>query len=302
MEDRSHALIAIAFLVVFAIGAALVAWWMLAPGAVRVPYLLESKTSVAGLGAGSPVQFKGVQIGVVKSIHLDHETHRAIQVLIAVDKDFPLAQGSYATIGANGFLGPNIIDMHPGNEPSIIETSAAHPAHIPLRQGGMAALLNQAKTIVGDAKQTLASVRSLLSHENLKRVADTLNNIHQASAQLVEIERDLKPGAKQLPQLIADTRATMAQAKQLLANADRLVAGARAPLAAVGNAASSTAALTSQLNQESVPQLNALMGRLRVLSARLEALVNELQRSPQSLILGPAKPQAGPGEAGGSSG
>ncbi|MGH8224814.1 MAG: MlaD family protein, partial [Gammaproteobacteria bacterium] len=271
MEDRSHALIAIVFLVVFAVGAVLVAWWMLEPGAVRVPYLLESKTSVAGLGTGSPVQFKGVKIGVVKSIHLDHETHRAIQVRIEVDKDFPLAQGSYATVGANGFLGPNIIDMHPGTGSAIIETSAAHPAHMPLKQGGMAAMMDQAKAIVGEAKQTLESVRSLLSQQNIEQIADTLKNIHRASAQLVEIEADLKPGAKQLPALIAEARATIVQAKHLVVNADRLIAGARASLASIGNAASSTAALTAQLNQQSVPQLNALMSRLGVLSMRLEA-------------------------------
>ncbi|MGH8225638.1 MAG: MlaD family protein, partial [Gammaproteobacteria bacterium] len=73
-------------------------------------------------------------------------------------------------------------------------------------------------------------------------------------------------------------------------------------LASIGNAASSTAALTAQLNQQSVPQLNALMSRLGVLSMRLEALVNELDRSPQSLILGRPKPQVGPGESSGAGG
>lgn len=302
MEDRSHALIAIVFLIVFAVGAVLVVWWMLAPGAVQVPYVLESKISVAGLGAGSPVQFKGVRIGEVKSIHLDHETHRAVEVRIEVDKNFPLVQGSYATVGSNGFLGPNIIDIHPGKGSSRIQTSAAHPAHLPLRQGGMAAMLDQAKTIVTQVKETLGSVRSLLSKHNTEQIADTLDNIRQASAQLVEIERSLKPGTDQLPKLIAETRATIARAQQLVVDADHLAVGARAPLAAVGNAASSTGALMAQLNQAAVPQLNALMERLRVLSERLEALVNELNRSPQSLILGPPKPQPGPGESSGSGG
>ncbi|MGH8273132.1 MAG: MlaD family protein [Gammaproteobacteria bacterium] len=302
MEDRSHALIAIGFLVVFGIGAILVVWWILSPGTPRVPYVLEAKSSVAGLGQGSAVQFNGVQIGVVKSIRINPRTHRSIRVKIAIDKSFPLPKGSYATAGSSSLVGPTVVDIHLGKGPGDIHTSTKSPAHLRIKQGGLSAMMNEAGEIMRKAKQTLDSIQKIASQKNAKRVTATLKNIKEASAKLVALEKDIAPAAKQTPQLIAETRATMKKAQQLAANANRLVVSARAPLSAVSNAAGSAAALASQLNRETVPRLNATLVQLQALSQRLKALVEELKRSPQSLILGPAKPKPGPGESSGSGG
>ncbi|MGH8427463.1 MAG: MlaD family protein [Gammaproteobacteria bacterium] len=296
MEDRSHALIAIGFLVVFGLGAVAVVWWMLAPGAVRVPYVLESKSSVAGLGPGSTVQFNGVDVGVVKNIHIDRATHRSIQVLIMVDKKFPLPQGTKATVGSSSLVGPTVVDLQLGSSSRIIQTSAEHPAHLPVEAGGLSAMMDQAKKIIGDVQQTLKSARDVLSPQNRRQISDTLSNLRKASAHLVQLEKTIEPGAKELPGLIAQTRATIASAKDLAANANTLVAKAQQPMDSIGQAASSTAAFTTQLNQQTAPQLNALLVSLSTLVTRLNALSAELQQTPQSLILGPAKPKPGPGE------
>lgn len=297
MEDRSHALIAVVFLAVFGVGAALVAWWMLSPGVVRLPYQLESQASVGGLGPGSPVKFKGVLVGKVDSIRLDQKTHRSVEVMIAVDKNFPLPQGSYATISSNGFIGNEFVDLHLGSGSAVIHTSAKNPARLELKPAGLSELMNQAQGVIGDVHKTLASAQELLSPENRKKISATLSSIQQASAQLVDLERAAQPSVRELPALVVQTKDTLATARRLVANADALVARARVPMAAVGQAASSTAALTAQLNQQSAPQLNALLVRLRALSAQLEALSAQLRQTPQSLILGPAKARPGPGES-----
>ncbi|MGH8161508.1 MAG: MlaD family protein [Gammaproteobacteria bacterium] len=306
MEDRSHALIAIGFLIVFGIGAAAVVWWIVTPGAQRVPYVLNATSSVAGLGEGSDVQFDGVKIGKVQSIHIDKKTHRSIHVKVMIDKKFPIPKGSYATAGSSSLVGPTVVTIHLGKGPGIIHTSKQNPGQLKIEEGGISALMSQAGEIVTKAKQTLdtvqKAVQNIASHKNVKRISDTLKNIKQASAKLVALEQDLAPAAKQAPALIAETRATMEKAHQLVANANRLVVAARAPLSAVGEAAHSTAGLTAQLDRQTVPQLNATLVQLRALSQKMEALVGELKRSPKSLIAGPPKPQLGPGESGGSGG
>jgi phospholipid/cholesterol/gamma-HCH transport system substrate-binding protein len=296
MEDRSHALIAIGFLVVFGIGAALVAWWMLSPTMNRVPYLLESQTSVSGLGPGSPVKYKGVRVGAVRNVQLS-ANRRDVEVLIGVDADFPLPDGTYATISSAGLIGSNFVDLTLGNGPGTVQTSVASPAHLPLKQGSLAGLMDQAKTIVGDVEDTLHSVQSLLSGQNRKDISDTLADIREASAQLAELEKAAQPAVAQLPGLITQARTTLAAAKDLLANSNRLVVKAQGSVEAVGEAASSTAALSAQINQQSAPALTALLVRLQALTTQLQSLVAQLQATPQSLILGPAKAQPGPGEA-----
>ncbi len=303
MEDRSHAVIAIVFLVVFGIGAALVVWWILTPGAARLPYVLNAQSSVAGLGQGSDVQFDGVKIGMVKSIRIDRKTHRSIHVKVLINKSFPIPRGSYATAGSGSLVGPAVVTIHLGKGPGILHTSKENPAQLEIRQAGLSALMDQAGEIVATARKTLdtvqEAVRKIASQDNVGRINDVLENIRQASAKLVTLEKSLAPAAKQAPALIAETRATMDKAHQLVANANRFVVAARAPLSAVSNAAHSSASLTAQLDRQAVPQLTATLVQLRSLSRKMEALIGELRRSPKSLIAGPPKPRLGPGESGG---
>lgn len=296
MENRSHALIAIAFLIVFGVGAGLVAWWMLAPTTARVPYLLESHASVAGLGPGSPVNYQGVQVGAVRKIRLDPANRRQVDVLVAVDEDFPLPEGTYTTISSQGLIGNKAIELTLGRGNKIIKTSAKSPAHLPLKQGSLAGLMSQATDIVAEIKGTLHAVKKLLSDENRSRISDTLANIQKASARLDRLEKDVQPSVRAMPEVLRDTRLTLVKVRGLLARANRLIASAHGPVRAIGKAASSTGAVVAQFHQVTVPQLDALLEQLQRLSTHLEALTSKLQRTPQSLILGPTPTRPGPGE------
>lgn len=295
MEDRSHAVIAIVFLVVFGVGAALVAWWMLAPTTNRLPYMLESQASVAGLGPGSPVNYKGVRVGSVRNVRLAPD-HRSVDVLVGIDADFRLPEGSYATVGSAGLIGSNYVDLTLGKGPGTIQTSARSPASLSLKAGSLAGLMSQATEIVAEVKTTLESVQVLLSEQNRQQISRTLDEIRQASAELAKLEQAAEPGVKQLPALMTETRGVLARAHDLLVSSDRLVRRANTSMGAVGSAASSASALAQQIDQEAAPELTALLVRLRSLIARLQSLAAEIQKTPQSLILGPAAPRPGPGE------
>lgn len=300
MEERSHALIAIVFIAILGVGAGLVAWWMMAPGETRVPYVLVTKGNVGGLGPGSPVNYHGVQIGAVRTVKLDTNNRRRINVLIGVDASFPLPKGTQATIASQGLIGSKAIELNLGPGPGTIETRTQAPAQLTLNSGAMAGLMQDAGDIMTSLKTTLKSVQRLLNERNRKHIDDTLAQIDQASAQLVTLEQAAQPSLKVMPDLIHSVQKTLDAAHHVLAQADKLVASARQPVRRIGNAASAMAGLAVQLNQSTAPQLNALMSRLRTLGERLEALVDTLQRTPQSLIRGSARKRAGPGETRGT--
>ena len=302
MEDRSHAIIAIIFLALFGVGAGLVAWWMLAPSVARVPYVLESQASVAGLGPGSPVDYHGVRVGGVRKVSLDSRDRHIVDVRIAVDKDFPLPKGTYATVASQGLIGNKSVSLTLGKSGESIETSHESPAHLKLRPGQLAGLMSQAGEIVDEVKATLKSVQSVLNEQNRQSLTATLANVRKATARLAALEKAAEPTVRAMPGVVADARRTLASAHRLLKRADGLVAEARGPLHSVGHAASSAGAVLAQVNQTTVPQLESLMKRLRALSEHLQGLTVQLQSTPQSLILGSAPPKPGPGESKGHSG
>lgn len=300
MEERAHALIAIVFIVVLGIGAALVAWWMMEPGVTRVPYVLVAEGNVAGLGPGSPVNYHGVQVGAVRKVMLAPKNRRQIEVKIAVDESFPLPRGSYATIASQGLIGSKAVELDLGKGSSNIETSTEAPAQLTLKSGALAGLMKNAGDIMASLKSTLKSVQDVLSEDNRQHIAQTLAHIDRASAQLVALEKSLQPSLKTMPHLLGQVQDTLSAARDVLTQADKLVAAARRPVRHLGRAASAAAGLATQLDQTTAPQLDSLMDRLGTLSQRLEALVDTLQRTPQSLIRGPARKLPGPGETRGT--
>lgn len=300
MEERAHALIAIIFIAVLGIGAGLVAWWMMAPGVTRVPYVLVAKGNVAGLGPGSPVNYHGVRVGAVRKVMLSPQNRREIEVKIGVNSDFPLPKGSYATIASQGLIGSKAVELTLGKGAGTIETTVEAPAELTLKSGALAGLMQDAGDIMASLKSTLKSVQAVMSKHNRKHIDDTLAHIDRASAQLVALEQAAKPTLKAMPQLIAQVQSTLRSAHGVLVQADKLVADARRPVQSIGHAASAAAGLAAQLDQTTAPQLDALMNRLGTLSERLQALVDTLQRTPQSLIRGRARQLPGPGETRGT--
>jgi|GEM_PF-2136104 len=300
MEERAHALIAIVFIAILGIGAGWVAWWMMTPGVTRVPYVLIAEGNVAGLGPGSPVNYHGVQVGAVRKVTLAPKNRRQIEVKIAVDDNFPLPRGSYATIASQGLIGSKAVELNLGKGSGTIETTTQAPAQLTLKSGALAGLMQNAGDIMASLKSTLKSVQAVLSERNRGHIDDTLAHIDRASAQLVALEKAAQPAVRAMPQLIDRIQATLKSAHGVLQQAGKLVADARQPVRRIGRAASAAAGLATQFNQTTAPQLEALMDRLGTLSEHLQVLVETLQRTPQSLLRGPARQHAGPGETRGT--
>ena len=77
-------------------------------------YRISAKFQNAeGIYDGSDVMIAGIKVGVVESMSLDKENFFAIMVM-RIDDDVKLPQGSQAAIVTNGFLGGKFISIIPG--------------------------------------------------------------------------------------------------------------------------------------------------------------------------------------------
>lgn len=296
MEDRSHALIAVIFLVVFGVGAAAISLWMISPGAVRVPYLLESHINVGGLGPGSPVVYKGVTVGKVGYVKLDTSQPRNVLVLIRVNKGFPLSKNSYAVLGSQGLIGNKDIELHLGQPAPPLHSTTKRPARLALRAGELSNLMAEAGHIISSANSTLKAVHSLLSGKNKELIHNALVRINKATKLLVTLETKMGPVVDKTPGLLGEIEATLKRTRDVLNNANSLISKAQPSVREIGRVAGSAAGIGTQLNQQALPQLMALLRHLRILSSQLDQLARQLRHSPQSLIFGPSPRSAGPGE------
>jgi phospholipid/cholesterol/gamma-HCH transport system substrate-binding protein len=306
MENKAHAIIAVSFLVVFSIAAILVYYWLTHGAPTTRQYEIVTGQSVGGLKVKSDVQFKGLVVGSVQSIHFDKHNPAKVDVLIGVEPDVLIAKSTYATLDLAGLTGGRTLALHLGKgSRAPLKTSHDHPAHIPLHKGLLARIKKFAGKDLKKINKVIANAQKVLSDKNRKHLAATIRQLDTATQKVVTMENNLMPVVKQLPAIAESAHKTLAQSHALLARANALAKAAKKPMKKVGQAADSLAdfaatgdTLVRRMKHRTLPTIDKLSASVNAAADSVDALANELLAKPQSLIFGPPKARPGPGEPG----
>src|SRR4051812_27784006 len=68
-------------------------------------YKVYMAESVSGLSQDSAVEFNGVSVGTVKSINIDHANPQLVTLLLNIQADTPISQGTKAMLNGRGLTG-----------------------------------------------------------------------------------------------------------------------------------------------------------------------------------------------------
>lgn len=306
MENRSHAIIAVGFLIVFSIAAILIYYWLAHSQGEPRMYKIVTSQSVGGIQAESQVNFKGLLVGHVQKVEFDPKDRAKVDILISIRQDALVTKSTYAELQMQGITGQKSLTLKLGQgsrEP--LKTSENNPAVIPLHPNLLAQLEQNGKEDLKKINEILTNAKKLLSDENRQHLTATIRQIDTATRQVVDLEKQMMPVVKMLPSLVKSAQQSLDQSHQLLAKATRLADAAQKPMKNVGEAAKSLRdlsksgeQLTQKLVHQTLPDIDTLSDNLTRTAKSLDQLSQELQAKPQSLIFGPPKPKPGPGEPG----
>lgn len=308
MESRSHALVAGLFALVFGVGVVLALWWFSDQRDKTRDIVLVSEGSVNGLNVQSTVRYRGIAAGKVASIALDPEDPRKLLVKARIRADLPITLHTRARLASQGVTGLAFVALDdPGDDPRPLQGEGGKPPRLPLGPG----LVDQ----VADASvQTLKEVRELATRFSQLASPDNLARIERTLAKLESASEGLDKTLKETPQTLAAVRSiaskeNLARISRSLDNLERMSAEA-APLVkdgrslvvrleSVGARIETLVGSTGEgIATNTLPRLNVLLQELTVTSRQLSGLLDEIDDSPQLLLLGRRKPKPGPGEAG----
>lgn len=291
MESRSHAIVAVLFLVSLSLGAAFVAWWMQHGRPEEETYLIISPYDVSNLQAQAPVKFKGVRVGSVKQVELDPRTPNKVRIEIAVTNRTPVNQTTYAEIASTGLTGLTMVALHnkQASAPPL-KTSAEQPATIPMQQSLLQQVESQGTTLLSQSQQVVQRLNALLDQNNRTNIADILDHLDQATQKLVTAESALLPALRRMGPMTASIQDTLAQTKALLE-------AMRTDAQAFHKLMRSSIGVTNTLSEHTLPQFDELARHAEDAAAQINALTSELRRNPSSIIYGEQRPP-GPGEPG----
>jgi phospholipid/cholesterol/gamma-HCH transport system substrate-binding protein len=261
-------------------------------------YLAFSSESVSGLSRQAPVKYKGVEVGAVREIGLDPEDPQNVRLVLAIERGVPIKQDTVAVLSVQGLTGIAFLDLEGGSKdsPLLVPTGPGDFPVIATRPSLFRRLDTQVTALVADLSRAAQNVNQILDDDTraaLRRTASDLDTVvHAVAARsktidtvLVDAARTLENSARASAQLTELTR-------QVGRSADAVERAAEALRATATGATGGV----QQFRADTLPALQRLLADARAVTASLAQLAQELERSPNALLVGRQPMPPGPGE------
>lgn len=308
MENRAHALAAGLFALVLGVALLASLWWFSDGRESQRIYILESAGTVSGLNLEAQVRYRGIPAGKVSSITIDPDDLRKILVEIRLSDDIPVTRGTRATLAYQGVTGLAYVQLNDrGENLEPLVSANGEPPRIRLEPGLMEQLTETALDVTRRLKLVADRLGDFVNEENMGRLANTLQRLESAAAGADRSFQDVPKTLAAIREVLnrenlARLRSTLENLDQASANAGPAVAETRELMVRLQGLADRLDAATGttgeRVFEDTLPQLNALLKDLTVTSRRIGHLVEEVDASPQMLLLGREAVPPGPGERG----
>ena len=214
MENEKHYFRVGLYIVLLTLGLALFAMWLFANGLHHTKdYRIYFNESVSGLSLGSPVKYRGVSVGKVKTMAIDTDNPQRIKVTAELDKDTPVKLGTTASLKMQGITGTVFIELSGDAPPDAPKLTGREPT-IPTRESSINAVMNQLPQIMEKLSHFADQLAKISTDENIARFNQMLANLNNASADTEQILHDSKGNIIQSTQEVNETMGNLRKASR----------------------------------------------------------------------------------------
>ena len=215
MENKAHALIAGAFVVLITALLAGLAIWLTRDNTERNLYEMSTSETVSGLQPQATVRYRGVAVGKVERIGFDQKVKGNVLIRVSIDQAAPVTRSTFATVASQGVTGLGFIQLDDdggGSAERLVPTDD-DPPRIPLKQGGIDKLLKQSEVIFDQAELATTRINQLLSAQNEAAINTAVTQLAEAAGSINRVAKALEPAVATLPALSSDAQAALRSVK-----------------------------------------------------------------------------------------
>lgn len=143
------------------------------------PYLIFFHSSVSGLSKGSPVRYKGINVGTVDGISISEKDVEKIRVEVSIDQKTPVRKGTVATLGFGGLTGDSFIELKgtPQNAPPLLPQEGHTYPVIPAVESSLDRIFKTTPELLSHADSLIEKAALFFSEENRLSIQHILQNI-----------------------------------------------------------------------------------------------------------------------------
>ncbi len=319
METRANHLLIGSFVLVVVVGLFIFVIWLARVDVDRrvEQYDILFRGSVAGLGLGGDVRYRGIKVGKIDRIAVDPEDPGQVRVVVEISADNPIREGDEARLELQGITGIAYINIEgaiAGSRPITAREGEARPV-IPSSPSQIEKLFQGAPDLVARGivladraaelfdERNLALVNGILA--DVKSLTDSLASRRERLENIIDslddTSTDVSEAARSFRQLSAKLEALLDQLGGTLVDVDRIVGGDAARLFAelrgtnrsidglLGEAREVIAENRDGLatfSNDGLPELGRFLTEARLLVASLSRVTERLESEGARFLLG----------------
>lgn len=196
METDTHYFRVGLYIIAISVATAIFAMWIMSNG-IRdsQEYRMYFQESVSGLSIGSPVKYRGVNVGQVKNIAIDKNDPGLIKVNVEISGDTPVKTDTIASLKLQGITGSIYIELS-GSTTGAQDLAEANPTAripiIPSETSSITTIMSQLPQIMEKLTQFTDQLAKVTTDENMARINETLTNVSAITGDMRDVLRSTK--------------------------------------------------------------------------------------------------------------
>lgn len=171
-------------------------------------YYAYSSDEIGGIGANTPVRYKGISVGRVKSVAFRDIKEGTIQIEMLIDSQLLVRENARVVISSQGLAGANYLSLIQG-EGKALEKNNEDRMVIELDKGSLDKIMSKAGELSDDMAALLKNLNNTLSDENLKEIAILLKSLEQSAHNLnnlsIEVNKNMQNGEYNMREILTPT-------------------------------------------------------------------------------------------------
>ncbi len=191
-------------------------------------YDIYFEGSVAGLGVGGDVRYRGIRIGRVSALRIAAQDPGKVRVTVEISDGPQIREGDRAELQLQGLTGVAFINVQGADADSPpLRAALGEPRPvIPSRPSQIEKLFAGAPELLSRGIQLTEQLNALLGAENRALLSASLQNLHSFSGTLAGQRDSIVALLDELRSVAADLRGTAARADDFFAAGTQALHGA----------------------------------------------------------------------------
>ena len=261
-------------------------------------YTVYLHEAAAGLTEDAPVKYNGVQVGSVKSIKLNKNDPRQVEITLNIEEGTPITTSTSATLISQGITGVTYVGLSAGSaDLTPLQKMPGEPYPvIPAKPS----LFNQLDSILKEVSENVNKVgneaQRIFNDENALYIKETLANLDKVSTVIANNHENINTfitnmaqASKDFPQLAKELKVGIAKFNAMATDMGKAGKNVSSTMVAGKNT-------LDKISQQTIPPAVLLIRHLNAISANIEKVSNEIRQNPSIVIRGTKPPKPGPGE------